>query len=502
MRSTRNRPRRGGPTGLVPALAVAGGRRHNGAAQPAVGQESLWRETQAVSAPGEVAEGLRVAMAPNGRALAVWASPSSGGSMLRAAIRDPAGRWSDPVNLGPGVGIGAKSLAINSNGDAAVAWFTRPGGLVVALHPGRAGAWRAPEQITAEQGSSAIGIGDSGATVLLAAPEFARVLAFERPAGAAGFGSPTALTAPGELVFAPSLSMRPDGAAVAWWLSGFAVRPPGGPFGPAQPLPEPHVASSVSTTLALGPTGEVLALRTGAGNGLETAAAPAGSPLPARDRQVEGLFGAQTVFEPDGDAVVVTTGLDEPSRGRTNVPIALLGERSVDGAWSPFRRVSPPGLRSSGPSIGANSSGAAVVSWTLRRPRQDDVAQAILREGPAGASPRPRRSRPRSGPTPARASRTTATSGRSRSATAWCGSPSGCATLRRRRRCRPPSFASTSASPRPPCGLRTRSLSAFVKGSAVRTSAPEPFVPLPFAQRFRSRGRKAAPSCRRPPADR
>jgi len=226
---------------------------------------------------------------------------------------------------------------------------------------------------------------------LLAPNGSTELLAAERPPGTAGLGETTSVNAPGSRLGIGALSMRADGAAVAWWPEGYAVRPPGGPFGAQQPLPDPRPSSDINTQVRVGPSGEVLALRTGAGNGLEAAAAPEGTPLPTWEHRADGFFLADATFDPDGTAVVMSIGLDPSTRALQSIPVVIIGEREADGTWTPFRRVSPPRRRISfPPRLEANSSGAAVVSWTLRGTvHSSPAAQIALRPGASAQFSKP-----------------------------------------------------------------------------------------------------------------
>src|SRR4051794_3856247 len=94
--------------------------------------------TSAVAAPGflppenlagagGVTGSVQTAMAPNGFAIAGWEESLSGGqSAVRVATRSPGGHWSSPQQLELGATPKSPrfpvSVAIDSAGDAAIAW--------------------------------------------------------------------------------------------------------------------------------------------------------------------------------------------------------------------------------------------------------------------------------------------------------------------------------------------------------------------------------------------
>ena len=350
---------------LVGALALAtAGQAH---AQP-------WQDVRAISTPGEAAEGLQVATARNGRAVAAWTTSRGGEHVLQAALRDPSGDWSSPSDLGT-VPFGPSGLAINAAGDAVVVWQS-PAGPMVAVRPRSSVTWRPSVPIAVPGGAAAVAIEDSGAIVVLTSRSLERdAFAVEGDVRSAVFGPARRLSAPGDQIgIRPRLAMRPDGAAVAWWTSGYAVRPSGGPFGGRQPLPDARVRSDVRVTLGLAPDGSVVALRTGL-DGLEATSGPSDAPLPPYERRANGIFGSSIAFDRTGGALVLTRD-PGPTRG---MPVAVVGERSPDGAWTPFRQISPAERRVVDPFLSANAAGGAVASWTLRRPLKERIAQMAVR---------------------------------------------------------------------------------------------------------------------------
>ena len=335
---------------LAASLAVVGAMALTTAGQALA---APWQDVRSISTPGEAAGGLQVATAPNGRALAAWTTPRGGEHVLQAALRDPTGDWSSPSDLGT-VPFGPSGLAINAAGDAVVVWQS-PAGPIIAVRPRGTGTWRPSALIETPGVAGAVAVEDSGAIVLLTSRSSERGRVRRRGRSRLGaLRSGGQLSAPGDQIgIRPRLAMRPDGAAVAWWTSGYAVRPSGGPFGGRQPLPDPRVRSDVRVTLGLAPDGTVVALRTGL-NGLEATSGPTDAPPPPYERRASGIFGSAVAFNRAGGALVLTRD-PGPTRG---MPVAVVGERSPSGAWTEFRQISPAERRVVDPFLSANAAGA------------------------------------------------------------------------------------------------------------------------------------------------
>ena len=84
-----------------------------------------------------------VALAGDGRAVAVWWSLDGAGS-VRASVRPPGGSWSAGVTVSPDAG--SPKLGVDQSGDAIAAWSSSSVGLQTASLPA-GGAWTSPNTL-------------------------------------------------------------------------------------------------------------------------------------------------------------------------------------------------------------------------------------------------------------------------------------------------------------------------------------------------------------------
>jgi hypothetical protein len=77
---------------------------------------------QTWSAPVTLAQGVSpaVAIAPNGRAVAVWEGGPGTATTLQASVRPPGGQWSTAVTLA--TDYGQPVIGIDGSGNAIAAW--------------------------------------------------------------------------------------------------------------------------------------------------------------------------------------------------------------------------------------------------------------------------------------------------------------------------------------------------------------------------------------------
>src|SRR3954454_980718 len=178
-----------------------------------------------------------VAFAPSGFAVAGWVEPLAGNQVdVAVAVRPPGGPWSAAQHLGnASTFISAPSVAVNAQGEAAVAWqdFSGPGPhtAVVSSRPAN-GTFRAAENLP--DGSSipvspAVGVDSRGEVTLLTNPS----PSLQTRTFAAG--SSALAASPATLTNCPSatalrLAEAPSGDAAAGYTcggAGFALRTAG-----------------------------------------------------------------------------------------------------------------------------------------------------------------------------------------------------------------------------------------------------------------------------------
>ncbi len=205
--------------------------------------------------PGGGLGGVDLAAGAGGEVVVVLERSAGAEESALAVTRAPDGRWSDPVALEPPVpareGGSPPSVAVGPDGRAIAVW-ERDG--ILAAEQGADGRWGAPRRIGA--GPSGFfphaGIAPDGRAVVVwgaTDPETVAqvVRAAERPPGGAWEEAQTVYAPGGSGGGWPEVAMGPAGHLVVTFgvdvdrrrTIRAALRPPGGPFPPAQPLSQP-----------------------------------------------------------------------------------------------------------------------------------------------------------------------------------------------------------------------------------------------------------------------
>jgi hypothetical protein len=197
-----------------------------------------WTAAAALLPAEERAEGLKLAFAPDGSAVAVWQS----GSAVRAAIRSVTGEMGAVETLSaPGGSLGRPLLAVDAAGNALAVWIADGGGgsvLHAASRPA-GGTWGPPQALSGGGGYSeapTIAVGPGGRALVAwtttvfgesayAAAASSTLLAAERPNASAPFGPAVTISAHGAST--PSAAVGGDGEAVILWTDSA--------FGPPRP---------------------------------------------------------------------------------------------------------------------------------------------------------------------------------------------------------------------------------------------------------------------------
>jgi hypothetical protein len=195
---------------------------------------------QAISDPSTQSLEPRLAVAPDGTAIAAWISMPAGGNVVEVSTRPPGGAWSTPatVSIPAEVNPFAPSVAIDGDHDAVIAWEATP-------HAGSGATYNTEIQAVVSEAGGAFG-----------PPQ---VLSPATPIGSEGSaaGSPSAaIDEAGE-------------ATVAWWpyndahpTVDTASHPAGGPWqpmvgvepSPAAPMnaqPDPQLVADAAGDLAV-----------------------------------------------------------------------------------------------------------------------------------------------------------------------------------------------------------------------------------------------------------
>jgi uncharacterized repeat protein (TIGR01451 family) len=347
---------------------------------------------------GTVLHSARVAISPEGDAIAIWVSDRDGNGVVEERIESasaPAGGIFGPsqaISTSTSFSYSEPDIAVGSQGTAVAVWERRggtdsrieaafsPGGGVfgttqtisdtfsylpdVAVDPagGAVAVW---------QRADAIGTGDS------------RIEAAFRPAGGS-FGDVQTVSPGGSY---PRVAVDPGGGAVAVWERYLdaqsrieaAFRPPGGSFGAPQPISDP--GESYSAQVAVDPDGVAVALWIGSGQ-IQAAFRPAGGSF--GDVQTVSDAGGnvdspQVTVDSEGGAVAVwRRSVDSESRIEAafhppTADIALTNSGSPDRVFVGELLTYTLGVTNNGPS---NASGVTLTdllprSVRLRSARSD-----------------------------------------------------------------------------------------------------------------------------------
>jgi hypothetical protein len=349
---------------------------------------SPWRPV-ALSSPGEDPSRPALAVAPSGGAVAAWiAAPSPVQRVIRVASSDGGGSWSAPRSLAvlPAWSGVSPGVAINGAGDAAVRWVDRAGVVWVAVRPRDEGNWL-PAAPVSEPGAAgaAMTIDPSGAVLVAWADE--RAVRSARRAGAGGWSPPreiARLRAAPRIPVLVALDANRAGDAVVWWNEyrgpqRSAVRRAGEAFSRPEAIPG---SASADVDLAVGPSGEVVALAARADR-VEVAVRPPGGAF-GRSRPIvsgTGPVGARVATSPAGSATAVwaeyaTRSALIPFRSRA-------AERRPGGRWRPLELPAPraPYVLAG---LAVNARGEAVVTFLRTGGRVWD--EVVVRRSPSARS--------------------------------------------------------------------------------------------------------------------
>ncbi|HEV2372816.1 MAG TPA: hypothetical protein VGS19_11665 [Streptosporangiaceae bacterium] len=288
---------------------------------------------QTWSAPVTLAQGVSpaVAIAPDGRAVAVWEGGPGTSPTVQASVRPPAGQWSTAVTLstdsfdGPVIGI-------DGSGNAIAAWAGGSGAIDTASLPA-GGKWTRVKTLAPRGQAVGLAVNPAGAAIIT-------------------WGTRTATLA--------------DSGTV---LGGFAAPVT---VGPPPPYPIGH------THVALNGTGQAaLAWATFNANMAATRDAGGAWSTPAQlSAHPDGPVGV--AIDGAGDAIAVFEQLQ--AAGSSYTAVAYTSARPAGGTWGPPALLSVPGDNAAGSGAVADAAGIFVVAW------EDSTTQTlnVLTSPPGG----------------------------------------------------------------------------------------------------------------------
>jgi len=265
------------------------------------------------SAPTTLGGGVSpaVALAPDGRAVAVWEGLPPISGVMKASVRPPGGTWSTPVTLG--TDAGAPQLAIDGAGNAVAVWASNAGVLTASLPAG--GSWSPVRTLDPSGRAVRLAVNSGGSAVA----------AWNGPTGAifaaagtttGGFSAAVTVAPPAYRQGNPAIALNGAGQASLVWRGRTTVL--------------------AATRTAGGAWSSVTTLTTGASGSVSTA--------------IDGAGNAVAAFVRVGP-------------GATTFPV-YVSRLPAGGPWGSATLISSANDHVGAPQAAAAPAGAFVVAWT------------------------------------------------------------------------------------------------------------------------------------------
>ena len=173
------------------------------------------------SGPSTIGVGVApaVAIAPNGRVVAIWQWTSGVMSNMQASVLPPGGSWSTPVIVS--FNHGTPTIGMDASGNAVAAWALQGGTTnpVEAASLPVGGSWSAVQTLAAKGGGVNLAVNSVGGAVVIWRSS-ANIIEAASGTITGGFGAPVSLgtTYGGLSAFtAPRVALNGAGAAAAAW---------------------------------------------------------------------------------------------------------------------------------------------------------------------------------------------------------------------------------------------------------------------------------------------
>jgi len=303
-----------GACGAALAVNAAGAEVAAGSDSTSSVQACTSADGQTWSAPVTLGQGDHpaVAIAPDGRAVAVW----TGAFGVSASVRPPGGQWGPAVTVSTVGAYRDLVVGIDGSGNAIAAWMTGGNAIDTASLPAGARKWTKVITLAARGQAVDLAVNATGAAIITWATRTAAVAASGTVLG--GFAAPVTLgPPPGYPIGHTRVVLNGQGDAAAAWVDFggvdlVATRSPGGAWAPA---------ATLSTTSS----GRIDVAIDGAGN-------------------ARAIFGQQY--------------------GYPNViSVAYTSARPAGGTWSTPALLSAPGDATDSLHVVADPAGTFVVSW-------------------------------------------------------------------------------------------------------------------------------------------
>jgi len=279
---------------------------------------------QSWSAPLTLAQGVSpdVAIAPDGRAVAVWAGVQ-GSETVQASVRPPGGQWSTAVTLA--TDYGPPLIGIDGSGNAIAAWVAANGAIDTASLPA-GGRWTKVRTLAARGQALSLAVNSTGAAIVT-------------------WGTRSA-------------TLADSGSVLGGFATPVTVGPP-----PPYPIGYAHVALNDAGQAALGwdMSGASMAA-TRSADGAWSSPTQLSTTTGPVDVAIDGAGDAIAVFEQ-----VQTTIPGSPYTA------AFSSTRPAGVNWGPPTLLSAPGDEATGARAVADAAGTFVVAWGDRTTRTLNV---------------------------------------------------------------------------------------------------------------------------------
>ena len=276
---------------------------------------------QAWSAPVTLAQGTSpaVAIAPDGRAVAVCLCVVGKYEVVAASVRPPGGQWSTPVTVGGG--DSAPVIGIDGSGNAIAAWAGGLGAIDTASLPA-GGRWTKVKTLASQSQAVDLAVNPAGAAIITWGTRFA--------------------------------TLADSGTVLGGFATPVTVGPP-----PPYPIGYAHVALNDAGQAALGwdMSGASMAA-TRSADGAWSSPTQLSTTTGPVDVAIDGAGDAIAVFEQ-----VQTTIPGSPYTA------AFSSTRPAGVNWGPPTLLSAPGDEATGARAVADAAGTFVVAWGDRTTR-------------------------------------------------------------------------------------------------------------------------------------
>jgi hypothetical protein len=270
---------------------------------------------QTWSAPVTLAQGVSpaVAIARDGRAVAVWEGGSATAATLQASVRPPGGQWSTAVTLA--TDYGQPVIGIDGSGNAIAAWVAASGAIDTASLPA-GGTWTRVKTLAARGQAVNLAVNSTGAAIVTWGTRFA--------------------------------TLADSGTVLGGFATPVTVGPP-----PPYPIGHTHVAlnDAGQAALAWATFNANMAATRSAGGTWSTPTQLSVRPDGPVDVAIDGA----------GDAIAVFEQLQ--AAGSSYTAVAYTSKRPAGGTWPPPALLSVPGDATAGARAVADTAGTFVVAW-------------------------------------------------------------------------------------------------------------------------------------------